>query len=353
VTPSAIHPPGFTLWLSIASGIGFSSFFAHKVMSAIAGALAVFAIGMVARRLAGPGAALLAAALAALHPNLWVVEGILMPESLYALMIALVLWGAYRYLAEPTLGWVAVLGALIGLATLVRGEAVFLLVLLGAPMLLIAHRRRWLGQAALLGMAFTLVLAPWTIRNVIQMHHFVPISANSDEVIRNANCDQTYYGRQLGFWALECYQPDPPPGADEVERAAFWRRAGIDYIRQHKSRVPVVVAARVGRVWDLYRPKQNLDNSTLEGRNRRAGAVGQRVYFALLPLSVLGAIILRRRRVPILPLIAMAALVTLTAASAYGVIRFRVPAEVAMVILSAVAIEAALRSIIAGSRSQP
>jgi hypothetical protein len=73
----------------------------------------------------------------------------------------------------------------------------------------------------------------------------------------------------------------------------------------------------------------------------------------MLPLSMCGAIILRRRRVPILPLVAMAALVTLTAASAYGVTRFRVPAEVAIVILSAVALDAGLRSILARARSRP
>ena len=36
IEPSAIHPPGFSVWLGAASILGFDSVFAHKVMSALA-----------------------------------------------------------------------------------------------------------------------------------------------------------------------------------------------------------------------------------------------------------------------------------------------------------------------------
>ena len=47
--------------------------------------------------------------------------------------------------------------------------------------------------------------------------------------------------------------------------------------------------------------------------------------------------LLRRRRVPITPLVAQFVIVTLTAAAIYGLVRFRVPAEVSLVVLAAVA----------------
>jgi hypothetical protein len=62
----------------------------------------------------------------------------------------------------------------------------------------------------------------------------------------------------------------------------------------------------------------------------------------LVPFAVAGGVLLRRRRVPITPLVAQFAIVTLTAAAIYGLVRFRVPAEVSLVVLAAVALDAVI-----------
>ena len=82
--PSAFHPPGFSLWLTPASLIGARGYLSHKVLAVLAGIGALVLIGLVAKRIAGPAAGLLAAGLAALYPHLWVWDGTLWPESLYA-----------------------------------------------------------------------------------------------------------------------------------------------------------------------------------------------------------------------------------------------------------------------------
>ena len=48
---------------------------------------------------------------------------------------------------------------------------------------------------------------------------------------------------------------------------------------------------------------------------------------------------LRRRHVPITPLVSQFVIVTVTAAAIYGLVRFRVPAEVSVVVLAAVAVD--------------
>ncbi|MEZ5178394.1 MAG: hypothetical protein R2746_08940 [Acidimicrobiales bacterium] len=53
LVPSAIHPPLFTLWLAILSVLGFKGFLAHKVMSCLAGALAVTTIGLLGKEVGG------------------------------------------------------------------------------------------------------------------------------------------------------------------------------------------------------------------------------------------------------------------------------------------------------------
>ncbi|MFI5054468.1 MAG: glycosyl transferase, partial [Acidimicrobiia bacterium] len=104
---------------------------------------------------------------------------------------------------------------------------------------------------------------------------------------------------------------------------------------------PLVVAARVGRLWGLFKPGQTTAlDWWLEGRGRAPTWIGLFCYYALLPFAVVGLLAMRRRRIPILPLVALAAIATFAAAITFGVTRYRAPAEVALVIAAAVGMEA-------------
>ena len=72
-----------------------------------------------------------------------------------------------------------------------------------------------------------------------------------------------------------------------------------------------------------------------EGRSRTAGWVGLVSCWALLVLSVLAFPILRRRGEPLFILAAPFVLVILVSAVTYGILRFRTPADVALVVLAA------------------
>jgi len=92
-------------------------------------------------------------------------------------------------------------------------------------------------------------------------------------------------------------------------------------------------------VWDLYAPLQNARLGTDDGRPEWTNRLGLAVYAALVPFACAGLVLLRRRNVLLLPLVIQPVLVTITAALIWGAIRFRAPAEVAMVILAAVALD--------------
>src|SRR5262249_44580438 len=65
--------------------------------------------------------------------------------------------------------------------------------------------------------------------------------------------------------------------------------------------------------------------------------------YPLAVLGVGGAVILRRRRVPIFPLVAMAADVVIVTLLTYGNTRFRATLEPILVLLAAVTVDAAVR----------
>jgi 4-amino-4-deoxy-L-arabinose transferase-like glycosyltransferase len=96
------------------------------------------------------------------------------------------------------------------------------------------------------------------------------------------------------------------------------------------------MAVRVLRTWGIWRPFHQARLSTTEGRPIEAAWAGMAMYYPLLVLAVAGAVLMRRRRLVFWPLVVLAVFVTAMSALSYGTIRFRIPAEVSIVVLAAV-----------------
>jgi 4-amino-4-deoxy-L-arabinose transferase-like glycosyltransferase len=336
--PTAEHPPLFPLLIGLITKLGATGYLAQKLLLCAVGTATVAFVGLAGREAGGPTTGLVAAALAAAYPFLWVADGSLMSETLYGVLLAAALWLALRFARRPSLGLAAGLGALVGLAALTRGEALLLAPLLLLPLAVragAAWRSRLTLAAVALG-AFALVLAPWTIRNLTVFEEPVLISTNGNAVFVGSNCDAVYHGAFTGLWNFDCY--GSAPAGDESEQAVAYRERGFDYARDHAGRLPVVMAIRFLRVWDFYRPVQQTTYETLEGRSETAGRIGLAFYYPLLLLAAAGAVILRRRRAPLWPLLAFPVMVSITAVLIYGVTRFRFAAEPALCVLAAVAL---------------
>ena len=158
-----------------------------------------------------------------------------------------------------------------------------------------------------------------------------------------SNCDAVYHGEYIGLWNFNCY--GSAPGGDESQEALAYRDRGFDYVRDNADRLPLVMAVRFLRVWDFYKPGQQAVYETLEGRSETASRIGLAFFYPLLVLAVAGAVLLRRRRAPLWPLLAFPVMVSLTAIFVYGVTRFRFAAEPALCVLAAVAVAAAASAI--------
>lgn len=176
VTYAAHYPVGYPAFVGALYAVVGAHPAAAMGANALIGALAVPAVHRVAAPVASRRGALLAALLVALHPGLVMYTPALMTEGIVAALIAIAAWLAVRATesgGRRQLAWLAALGLLLGVATLVRPQTLLLAPLFGA----FAFRRRLVGALATGALAIVVCL-PWTIRNCERMGRCVLVSAN-------------------------------------------------------------------------------------------------------------------------------------------------------------------------------
>jgi 4-amino-4-deoxy-L-arabinose transferase-like glycosyltransferase len=360
IIPSADHPPVYILYLAAVSRFIGQSELTHRLASCLLGGLAIFVIGLVGRELVDERVGLLAAAAAAVYASLWINDEMLMSESAYVLISAtMVLW-AIKFWKRPTAGRAALMGAAIALAALTRPEALLLFPFLALPYALARGPSGWRIRTKHIVVSFGvgfLVLAPWLGYNIHRFQKPVLMSNGAGSVLMVANCDQTYHGFLFGYWYGGCAAGQTDLPGDESQQEAVWRKRGLTYIRHHESRYPIVAAARVARMWDIWTPARisqgiGLDGG-LEGRGIWQSQLATDQYFALLIPALAGLWVLRRRKQPVLPFIAIAATLTLTAASTFGITRYRASVDAMTPVLAAVAVFAAIDAWNARRVSEP
>jgi 4-amino-4-deoxy-L-arabinose transferase-like glycosyltransferase len=332
--PSAGHPPLWEFALSGVSFLGGTSYLAHRAFGCLVGAVTIFLVGLLGRRIGGDRVGVAAAVIAALYPVLIGADTSLMSESLYGMLVAGALLLAFRLRQRQDLRTAAALGAVIALAALTRSEGLILLVLLALPVALVKAPPGGLKRAAVCVAAAAVVLAPWLVRNWVEFDRPVLISTNDGTLLAGANCPLSYYGENIGLWDVQCISKRSL--RNEAEQSARWRKEGVDYIADHAGRLPVVVAARLGRTLDVFQPRRMV--LFAEGRWIRIDQAGVVAYFLLLPFALAGGWLIRKRRAELVILLAPVAMVLIQTVVGYGYPRFRHAAELVIVVLAAVAI---------------
>ena len=101
--PSALHGPLYPVVLSLSSRLGGTTYVDHKFVSILIGTAVVLVTALVAEHVGGRRAAIAAGALAAVYPNLWLIDSLLFPEGLFTLLTTSCVLVAYRWRDRPTL----------------------------------------------------------------------------------------------------------------------------------------------------------------------------------------------------------------------------------------------------------
>jgi 4-amino-4-deoxy-L-arabinose transferase-like glycosyltransferase len=238
--------------------------FGHRPFAAILFQCAIGA--MVPLLLAGFGGAVfggtvgrIAGWLAALQPLLVFFAGRLIPETTFTAVLLLALAASASWVKTPRPGRALGAGITWGLAALTRPTALLLPAVVAAwgwvPLGLTVPARERLRQVALLLLGFMLIVGPWTLRNALVLHAFVPVTTggglalldgNNLEVLR----DPRLHGGAIRSSLLEPYASESrglgEPQADAVARRHAWR-----FLSTHVRDWPAMAAAKLRHFWRL------------------------------------------------------------------------------------------------------
>ena len=354
--PGADHPPLTSFVLTPAAALSDGSIMAMRLTMTLLGVAVVVALAFLGRRIGGDRVGIVAAVLGSAYAALWVNDALLMSETLAALGTIATLLAGYRLHDRRDVTSALVFGAAGGLATLARAELALLLPLVGLIVLLsrrpvtaepaLRESVRLLGPAAVAAVA---VVAPWIGWNLTRFEEPVLMSTNDGLTWIGANCDTTYYTPAVGFWSLGCGL-DVVAEGDRSTMSDEWRSAAFDYVGDNLDRVPAVVAARLGRTFGVFEQDQMVFFNTNEGREPWVSWLAIYQYWAVVPVAVAGAVVAVRRGLFVTPLVSPAVVVVVVTVVFYGLARFRVPFDVVLVVLAAVAVDSGITALARGER---
>lgn len=226
----AHYPVGYSGFLALFYKIFGASTAVAAMANALTGAALVAIVHRLALHALTPRRAVVAALLVALHPGLVLYSGALMTEPLAAALML----GAVLCAIDRRVGPLIASGVLLGLATLVRPNAILLAPFLGffaAPRELLKN----LGRGAAIGVVALATVFPWTYRNCRVMDECALVSTNAgwNLVIGSAP------GATGKFEFLVDHTPVGGPKCDEggqVAQDRCWARYGVATIRRDLGR---------------------------------------------------------------------------------------------------------------------
>lgn len=340
--PTVRWPPGYPFLLSLVYRVGGADATWGFLLNAVLSTAAVPLTYLVGARVLDRRAALVAAGIVALLPGQWLFAGTLLTEPLAALQLLGALYLVVRLGPRPATA--VLLGALIGVAALTRGE--------GALLGLVALAGWW-GQVPLRRLFATLVLAavvalavvtPWALRNAEVAGEFVGLSTNAAETIwagHNPSADggATYAPREL----LEPAAHVPFGPERELANARILREDARRWALENPERVLALVPLKLlqlvsgdGNVVTIWIEAEEPVLGTL---SRSVVVLADAAWYVFLAVVVLALVRAGRatlrtpwmRAALALPTVAL----VLYGVVLYGNFRYRIPYQPALALLAA------------------
>jgi len=319
-----------------------------QILIAVITALVVFAIGA---RLRSPGVGLVAATIATLHPYVVWHDVHLNREVLDGLALALLALCALAAYERRSLPLAAATGAIAGVAILGNARLLLLPIAIAVYVAWRSPFGQALTAAALvIGMA-AVVVAPWVVRNKVQVGCYA-ITTDS-RALWKANNENTRGVLDHGGWiddvpALPGAPPWPeyaadltlagkPTTVDECAQMRLYRDEVVDFWREHPGEKGLLALQATRMLWSPV-PRESDESGSGTARLARK-TIEPAFVIALYTLAVVGLFVAPLHFVGLALL--MVGYNTVAAMVFAGTARYRAPWDFLLAILAAFALSRA------------
>jgi len=319
-----------------------------QILIAVITALVVFAIGA---RLRSPGVGLVAATIATLHPYVVWHDVHLNREVLDGLALALLALCALAAYERRSLPLAAATGAIAGVAILGNARLLLLPIAIAVYVAWRSPFGQALTAAALvIGMA-AVVVAPWVVRNKVQVGCYA-ITTDS-RALWKANNENTRGVLDHGGWiddvpALPGAPPWPeyaadltlagkPTTVDECAQMRLYRDEVVDFWREHPGEKGLLTIQATRMLWSPV-PRESDESGSGTARLARK-TIEPAFVIALYTLAVVGLFVAPLHFVGLALL--MVGYNTVAAMVFAGTARYRAPWDFLLAILAAFALSRA------------
>lgn len=188
ITPAVYRPPLFSILLGgWFRATGTSSILSAAIFQSVLHALGVAAaFGLFLEMLAPLAWAFGAALFLAVNPLLVTRAAFVLQEPVLLLFTVLAAWATVRFVKAPSVPRAALSGAGWGICTLAKAVSWYVPILVLAMRFLPARLRFTARgkEAAVLMLFFAATIAPWTLRNFVHFHRFIPVNDQGEGLLR-------------------------------------------------------------------------------------------------------------------------------------------------------------------------
>ena len=336
-----MRTPGFPWVLSLGMRMFGDDIIYIRLMLALVGTAACGLVFWLGKELVDPETGVIAAGVAAISPAFVGFTPLILSETLFAATMLLSLIAVAKLLnlnqqnqqaSRQRYLWAFLAGVLVGIATLVRPS--WLLVGPGCAFLywaLAQRNRHGFCLAAMLCLGLAVSLAPWTIRNYRLTGHIVPTTLWVGPSLYDGMNPQATGDSDMAFVERDgVYQRMSEFDADRYYRDAAWK-----YAAAHPARIVQLAGIKLARYWSPW-----------------PNAAQFRTWYLMIPLALFFAAImlaairggwLSRDRFWLClltagPIVYFAGIHALF----IGSIRYRLPAEYPLLVLTAIGIRSLL-----------
>ncbi|MGO9993186.1 MAG: hypothetical protein ACLPTF_11835 [Steroidobacteraceae bacterium] len=282
--PTAWWPPGYPILLSAAYAV-LDRPMAAKILNVVCLTLAVFAAALLARRQNHNGM-LISPYIALCYPILFYTASCLYPQSVGCLLLIVVV-GLISSESLTRAG--SVLAGILYGALCLTIPAFLMLLPLCAAFIVISGRndsKRSLIKACIFAVGTVIVLVPWTARNFVQFHAFVPVSTNSGFNLVLGNSALTRPERTPDFTLL-CPEASNPSG--EVDFDHRLTRCATTWMRNNPMQAAELYA---GKVLNYFNYRNTFQTKT--ETSKWANWIMFAGYYPLLLLAIARLAFVRR-----------------------------------------------------------